>query len=118
MDFMTPRNGDDYGHTLKSHNPDIIALQETHLMSEQEYSFCLHAPAYEFMFAHGSRSAGMLIAFKRNFGVQQRDLISSSPHHIVLDLSFKQQHFCVINVYALTDVTAWISFLSDTFFHT
>ena len=52
---------------LCPHDVDIIALQETHLILEQEYAFKVHASTFDFFFSHGtSQSAGVLIAIKHN----------------------------------------------------
>ncbi len=42
---------------------DILCFQETHLESEQEFSFKLHKQSYDYYFSHGtSATAGMCIA--------------------------------------------------------
>ncbi len=49
---------------------DIICLQETHLTSQQERAFALHAPSFDFFFAHGmSNSGGVLTVVNRRAGV-------------------------------------------------
>ncbi len=49
---------------------DVICLQETHLLSQQEHAFQLYAQGYDFYYSHGtSASCGVCTAVKRSKGL-------------------------------------------------
>ncbi len=51
-------------------NSDVICLQETHLIEQQEYTFKLHFQSYDWFFAHGtSNSAGIAVGVCHSAGL-------------------------------------------------
>ena len=87
------------GNILIPH-ADVICLQEMHLTSQQEHAFCLHAPAYDFFFEHGtSNSAGVLTAVKHNKGVIPTKSTSCDGQLLVVDLAFSGVSTCLFNIY-------------------
>ena len=95
---------------------DIICLQETHLTSQQEHAFCLHASAYDFFFEHGaSNSGGVLTAVKRNKSIIPTKSISHGRKLLVVDLLFSGVSICVLNIYAPNIAKDCLSFFQQLF---
>ncbi len=54
-------------------NADIICLQETHLIQQQEFAFQLHSQSYDWFFSHcTSNSAGVAIGVHRCAGIIEK----------------------------------------------
>ena len=53
-------------NTILGVSPDIVSLQETHLVSDQEYLFGCALPNFSIFYDHGmSNSTGVLIAIRQ-----------------------------------------------------
>ncbi len=66
---------------------DIICFQETHLCSEQEYSFKLYAQSYDYWFSHGkTNSVGVCVCIHRGLGVNTVKVGEVPGHLLALQL--------------------------------
>ncbi len=94
---------------------DIICLQETHLMPDQEFSFQLCAQSYDFFYSHGtSNSCGVLTAVKQSLGIMAIKTVGISGRLLVLDLTLIDSTMIrVINVYASTNSHERLLFFKD-----
>ena len=80
---------------------DIIYLQETHLTSQQERAFALHAPSFDFFFAHGtSNSGGVLTAVNRRAGIIPIKAAEIKGWMIAIDVAQGDVQMRIVNVYA------------------
>ncbi len=78
------------------YNPDIVALQESHLEPQQEYAFSICNPSYECFFAYGtSQSGGVLIMTRRNSVISSTSVIWRSAHLLILDIIVRNESFWV-----------------------
>ena len=94
-----------FWQTIKSNVTDIIAVQETHLTTEQEYAFKLHAQSYEIFFSHGtSQTTGIFLAVRRNHGIHVVHHVAINAHIQFLDVTYNETNYRIINLYAPTAV--------------
>ncbi len=95
---------------------DIICIQESHLMAQQECSFSLHAQSFDFFFSHGSsNSAGVLVAFRCNTGVIPVKAAEIAGRLLVIDFDLDQCRTRLINLYALNNLGERATFFQDCF---
>ena len=83
---------------------DIICIQESHLMAQQECSFILHTQSFDFFFSLGSsNSAGVLVVFRHNTGVIPIKAAEISGRLLAIDFDLDQCRTRLINLYAPND---------------
>ncbi len=92
---------------------DILCLQETYLISEQEYSFQLYAQGYDFWYSHGTTaSAGVCVCICHALGVNTVKIGETLGHLLALCVSYEQDalDLNIICIYALTQPKEWKDF--------
>ena len=78
----------------------ILLLQETHLVSVQEYIFVHCLSAYEIIYEHGtSQSAGVLTAIKRNCGLQDKKAMGCNGCFLSCEVKWNNTKYLICNVY-------------------
>ena len=89
-------------HWLKSTYKGICLLQETHCTVDQEEKWRREWGGH-IEFCHGSsRSKGVAVLFPPRLDVKVDKKKEGNGHLVVLDVSLKEQHYLLMNVYAPT----------------
>ena len=103
-------------NTVLAVNPQIVALQETHLMVDQQYLFSRALPGYSVFYENGtSNSAGVLTAIKRNCGIEVLKTYKHSGCFVSLTCLWNLEEYQVINVYAPNDLMGRKDFLANLY---
>ncbi len=99
---------------------DIICFQETHLVSNQLFTFQLYAQSYDWWHSCGtSASAGLSVAVKHSTGVNIVKAGEILGQCLVLDETCQVDglHMCLINLYAPNELLERSNFFMEVSTH-
>ena len=96
--------------SLRSFNVDILGLQETHLLLEEENNLCLawNGPC---IFAEGTNnSKGLAILFSNKFTHDQISVLLKNDRILLCSIKIKNETFYICNIYAPNEINSKIMF--------
>ena len=102
-------------HWLKSNKYKIVCLQETFLTSDKLNSFNTdwNAPCFHCV-SNSNHSRGVSILINDNFEHEILGVHSSNDgRKLLLNLKHKGQTYCIVNIYAPTDITQRKNFFCE-----
>lgn len=100
--------------SVLSVSPDILAFQETHLTTQQEYLFGCALLNYHVFYEHGiSSSVGVLITIKQNRGIKICGARGKQGHFLAVECQWDSQLYKILTIYAPNDTQEHQSFFEQ-----